>query len=224
MRSSLQLPLPLPSRCSFCRDDLVVGPANDRAIGFIDAWPDWPARVAALFGPAGCGKTHLTSIWQERSGARILTAAEIVEYVAQPGEMLAVEDVDSMEASPTRDAAFFGLMESGSAWILLTGRSPPATWTCTLPDLASRFSSLTALELHAPDEALLAALARKLFSDRQLFVPDAIIESVLRRLDRSPAAIRDFVAELDATALAAARPVSLALVRKLVAAQEAGEP
>lgn len=223
MRSSTQLPLPLPTRCSFSRADLIVAPANRQAVLFIDSWPDWPACIAALYGPPGCGKTHLASIWQERAGGQILAAAEFVRHVLQPGEACVVEDVDSAEASPARDAALFAALESGG-WILLTGRTPPATWACTLPDLASRFSSLTALELRAPDETVLAALARKLFSDRQLFVPDTIIAGILRRLDRSPAAIRDFVGELDTAALASGRPVSLALVRDLIAVREAGTP
>jgi chromosomal replication initiation ATPase DnaA len=140
------------------------------------------------------------------------------------GNAFAIEDVDSSESSPRRDAQLFAAIESGIGWILLTGKMPPASWACTLPDLASRFSSLTALELQAPDETMLAALARKLFSDRQLFVPDAVIEAMLRLLDRSPAAIRDFVEELDSVALATARPVSLALVRNLIATREAGRP
>lgn len=202
----------------------MVAPANERAVAFVDAWPDWPARVAALHGPPGCGKTHLVSIWQERSRARILDASEVTQQELQPGDAIAIENVDSTEASPARDARLFAALETAGRWVLLTGMAPPAIWACTLPDLASRFSSLTALALHAPNEALLAALARKLLSDRQLFVPDAIIETMLRRLDRSPTAIRDFVAELDATALATARPVSLALVRKLLAAHEASLP
>ena len=56
--------------------------------------------------------------------------------------------------------------------LLLTGQEPPAAWRSSLPDLASRFSALLAFPLWAPDEALLAALARKLFADRQLAVPD----------------------------------------------------
>ncbi|HEX4157923.1 MAG TPA: hypothetical protein VHY79_05565 [Rhizomicrobium sp.] len=219
MRSSSQLPLPLPSRCSLSRADLVVGVANEQGVAFIEAWPEWPARIAALYGPPGCGKTHLTSVWQEKSGARIVTAKEIAEEALQTGSALAIEDVDSSDPSSTRDAALFAALESGRSWVLLTGKSPPAAWACVLPDLASRFSALTAIPLRAPDETLLAALARKLFSDRQLFVPDAVIETMLRRLDRSPVGIRDFVAELDAAALARGRPVSVALVRDLIAAR-----
>jgi chromosomal replication initiation ATPase DnaA len=132
--------------------------------------------------------------------------------------------VDKAKVSPARDAALFAALESDARWILFTAVTPPAIWACTLPDLQSRFSSLTALELQAPDEAMLAALARKLFSDRQLLVPDTVIEAMLRRLDRSPAAIRDFVEQLDGTALAMGRPVSLAIVRNLIAARESGAP
>jgi chromosomal replication initiation ATPase DnaA len=224
MRSSSQLPLPLPSRCSFSRADLIVAAANERAVAFIEAWPDWPVRAAALYGPPGCGKTHLISIWQQTSDAEIVSATGIAGRASRLDEIVAIEDVDSADASPERDEALFGLLESGTGSVLLTGRTPPAAWPSVLPDLASRFSSLTAVELHAPDEALLAALARKLLSDRQLFVPDAIIEAILRRLDRSAAAIRDFVEELDAAALAKGSPVSGALVRSLIAAREAGAP
>ena len=45
--------------------------------------------------------------------------------------------------------------------------------------------------LWAPDDALLAALIRKLFTDRQLAVPDAVVMRILRSVERSPAAVRD---------------------------------
>jgi chromosomal replication initiation ATPase DnaA len=224
MRSSAQLPLPLPAHRSLSRADLIVASANERAVAFIESWPDWPARAAAIYGPPGCGKTHLVSVWRERSAACVTTAAEIDGQDLRTHEALAIEDVDSSPTSPARDAGLFAALENGRSWILLTGRTPPSAWICQLPDLASRFSALTALPLWSPDEPMLAALARKLFSDRQLFVPDSVIEGMLRRLDRSPAAIREFVAELDAEALATAKPVSLSLVRSLVAAREGDTP
>jgi chromosomal replication initiation ATPase DnaA len=75
-----------------------------------------------------------------------------------------------------------------------------------------------------PDEALLATIARKLFADRQLLVPDAAIAQMLRLLERSPRAIREFIAKVDAVALAEGRPVNLPLVRALLAARESGPP
>ena len=86
----------------------------------------------------------------------------------------------------------------------------------TLPDLASRFRALVALELREPDEALLTALAVKLFADRQLKVPPAVVTSLVRRLERTPAAIRAFIAKADAEAMRLQKPVNLQLVRGLM--------
>ena len=78
-----------------------------------------------------------------------------------------------------------------------------------------------AFSLWQPDDALLEALTRKLFTDRQLAVPDPVVMRILRSVERSPAAIRDFVALADACALAEKRPISVALVSRLLA--EGGE-
>ena len=104
-----------------------------------------------------------------------------------------------------------------NAPVLLTGREPPSMWKTSLPDLASRFSALLAFPLWAPDDELLAAIARKLFNDRQLAVPDAVIARMVTSLERSPAAMRDFVAQADERALAEGRPINLAMVRDMLA-------
>ena len=101
--------------------------------------------------------------------------------------------------------------------LLLTAQLPPAEWPFVLPDLVSRTRALLGFPLWMPDDALLAALAAKLFDDRQLIVPDAVISHMIGRLERSPAAIRDFVARADALALARKSPVNLSLIRDLLA-------
>jgi len=221
-----QLPLPLACRPALSRGDLIVAPANERAVALIDAWPDWPVAAAAFHGPPGCGKTHLVSIWQQRSGARLLDASSMAAESVREPRPLAIENVDSAAASSDRDAVLFAALERASraAPLLLTGREPPARWPCVLPDLTSRFAALPAFPLWRPDESLLFALARKLFAERQLLVPDIVIERILRSIERSPGAVRDFVAEADAAAFAAARPVNLSLVRALVAAREQAAP
>lgn len=221
MRTPSQIPLPLSSPELLARADLIVCPGNEKAVAHVDSWPDWPVPVVALYGPPGCGKTHLSTIWREAANGHAASAARLAEEHPIETLALVVEDVDSSACSIARDTALFAVLESAcvGAPRLLTGRAHPANWPVSLPDLASRLAAIPALPLWAPDEALLAALARKLFCDRQLYVPDTLIEELLRRVDRSPSAIRDFVAELDAAALAAGKAVNLALVRSLVAAQ-----
>jgi chromosomal replication initiation ATPase DnaA len=215
-----QLPLPLGSRVALTREDFVPSLASAPALAFIDTWPHWPVAAAALHGPSGSGKSHLAAIWQAHSGAQIVSAKELSGgFTRDPALPAIVEDVDSAHVSPARDAALFSLLEhaQANAPVLLTGHEPPSAWKTSLPDLASRFSALLAFPLWAPDDELLAAIARKLFNDRQLAVPDAVIERMVKSLERSPAAMRDFVAQADERALAEGRPINLALVREMLA-------
>ncbi|MGZ5988947.1 MAG: chromosomal replication initiator DnaA [Rhizomicrobium sp.] len=213
-----QLILPLQTAPALGRADFLVAPGNAEAVAFIDSFPHWPTTAAALYGPPGSGKSHLVSAWSEASGAVIVEAADLDERFVQQlesGRAVAVENVDAAKGS-SHEAPLFALFNRPEP-LLLTGREPPASWPATLPDLASRFGALLAFSLWKPDDALLAALTRKLFTDRQLAVPDPVIMRILRSVERSPAAIRDFVARADARALAEKRPITAALVTELLA-------
>jgi chromosomal replication initiation ATPase DnaA len=207
-----QLVLPLEPNNAMTRADFIVAPGNVRALAFLDSFPDGVSSAAALCGPSASGKTHLARIWAERTGALLLDARTLRGTAAGPA---VVENIDS---APTfaHEPALFAMLEQGTP-LLLTGRSAPASWPVSLPDLASRFRALLAFELGASDEALLMALAVKLFADRQLTVPESVVTHLVRTLERSPAALRDFIQRADAAALAEKKPVNLQLIRSLMA-------
>ncbi len=194
------------------RAEFIVAPGNARALAFLDSFPDWPAPALALTGPSASGKTHLARIWAQRSGAVLLDARSLRDPVSGPA---VVENIDS---APTfaHETALFAMLEQGAP-LLLTGRAAPSLWPVSLPDLASRFQALLAFELGASDEALLMALAVKLFADRQIVVPEGVVTHLVRTLERSPAALRDFIQRADAQALAEKKPVNLQLIRGLMA-------
>jgi chromosomal replication initiation ATPase DnaA len=213
----VQLALALEPREAFARENFVVGPTNADAVTFVESWPDWHVPAAVLHGPVGAGKSHLAVIWQRLSGARRVSASEI-GLGSLPDGPLVIEDVDSASGKESCARALFVALEraSSASPLLLTGREEPPLWPCALPDLVSRFSALPNFAIWAPDDALLAAIARKLFVDRQLAVPDAAIENMLRSLERSPAAIRSFVGEIDQRALAKSKPVTPAFIREML--------
>lgn len=217
-----QIPLPLESAPAFSRANFIVADANRDALAFVEAWPAWNIAAVALYGPLASGKTHLAEIWAAKSGAQRVAAAALsgsAFVLLERGVPTIVEDIDSSVPNPARDAAIFDLLESATAAtpVLLTGRGEPGAWPTALPDLASRFSALVAFSLWAPSDELLRGLARKLFEDRQLVVPESTVQQMLRSLERSPAAIYAFVAQADAKALAEGRPINSALVRELLA-------
>ena len=208
-----QLVLPLETRSALGRGDFIVAPANERAVAFLDSYPGWTAPAAVLYGPRASGKSHLAAVWAQCAGARILEAAELKGGI--PDGPLVVENV----ATGVAEAPLFALLERGAP-LLLTAQEPPAQWPqafhLTLPDLVSRVRALLAFPLWAPDDALLMGLAVKLFADRQLQVPENVVAHMIRSLERSPEAIRDFVARADAAALAAKRPINSSLINDLL--------
>lgn len=210
-----QLPLPLEPASDFSRDSFVVGPGNRDAVSFLELWPNWPAPSAAIYGPAGSGKTHLARIWAGETGAGILSAASLgeVEIDAIP---YVVENLGIAPLSDAGEQILFALIERGAP-LLLTGREPPAVWPVRLPDLASRTRSLLGFPLWTPDDEWLRELAKNLFAFRQLMVPESVAAEMVKSLERSPAAICEFVARADSEALARRKPVSLALVKDLLA-------
>jgi chromosomal replication initiation ATPase DnaA len=207
-----QLVLPLEPNNAMTRADFIVAPGNAPVLTFLDSYPAWPVPAAALYGPSASGKTHLARIWAEQSGAALLDARTLRDPALGPA---VIENIDST-FSFAHEPALFAMLEAGAP-LLLTGRTAPCFWPVSLPDLSSRFRALLAFELGKSDEALLMALAVKLFADRQLTVPESVVLHLVQTLERSPAALRDFIARADKAALEGQKPINLQLIRALMA-------
>jgi chromosomal replication initiation ATPase DnaA len=154
-------------------------------------------------------------IWQARSGAGVIAAGDM-STKAEPKLPLAIEDFDT---APVNEAAIFHALNAAkehSSYILLTGRTAPGHWKIDLPDLRSRIRSFPAITISQPDDQLIAAIYLKHFSDRQLAIAPDVIPFLMPRVDRSMAAIKATVEEIDRAALAEHRSITRAFVAKLM--------
>lgn len=219
-----QLVLALGHAENFSREDFLEGPSNAAALALVDRWPDWPARAVALVGPEGSGKSHLAAIWAVASGARFVSARAL-DAASLPAALatgaLVVED--AAEGAIDEGALFhlLNLAREEEAYLLLTARTAPSGWTVPLKDLASRLRALPVVSLAPPDDALLRAVLVKLFADRQLRVDESLVEYLVRREERSFAAARKAVEELDRAALRLKRPLTRALAAEVLGLKSA---
>lgn len=211
-----QLAFDLPPADGFARSDFFVSDANALALAVVDGWQGWPAGKLLLTGPEGSGKTHLGRIWAHDAGAAMVQATGLTDEdlpaLAQAGAVL-VEDASGVAGNPQAEAALFHLhnMLAPSGRLLMTAPTPARDWGLGLPDLLSRVQAAQIARLGAPDDALLSAVLVKLFADRQVSVPPALIGWMVPRMERSIAAARAFVADLDAHSLALGRPITRTL-------------
>ncbi len=209
-----QLALTLPHAESFARDDFLEGAANRTALALVEAWPDWPNSTVMLVGDPGAGKSHLASIWDERSGARAIAARGLaIDTVpdALATGALVVEDIDPLIVDQPALFHLLNLAREQSASLLLTARTLPAGWALQVKDLASRLRAIPVVRLEPPDDQLLRALIVKFCADRQLIIDESVVSYLLPRIERSFVAARRAVERLDAEALRRGRPITRAL-------------
>lgn len=212
-----QLAFALPNAEALTREDFFVAPSNALALQTVEGWQDWPGRKLLLIGPEGAGKTHLAHVWATLSGAAILTGPDLAQtdVASLAGRPVLVDDADRIGPAEAQLFHLHNLATSGAA-LLLTARTPPRDWGLALPDLVSRMQATQIARLEAPDDALLSAVLVKLFADRQVTVPSNLISYLITRMPRSIGAARTLVADLDARALAAGRPITRALAGEVL--------
>ena len=217
-----QLVLPFGVQPTLKRETFVTAPCNEAALAFVQRWPDWPQKAAALHGPSGAGKSHLAAIWADVSGARVIAAHALkADSLDLPDcGAFVIEDVDREPPDAPRDYALLSLFDRPGIWLLLTGREAPSQWPVAVADLSSRLGSLVALPVWSPDDTLLSALVRKHFVDRQLDVSGAVVRRILNHVERTPEAVAAFVARADGKALAEKRAVTDRLIAELLDAED----
>jgi len=221
-----QIPLDLGHRTALGREDFLIAPCNQDAVGWIDRWPTWPAPALILQGPAASGKTHLGAVWKNTAKAVWVDAAQLAggdaHDLAGAGHVV-VDHFDPWIGDRDAETTLFHLyntMKDRGTTLLLTMRTAPGQIAFSLPDLSSRLRAAPVASIQAPDDTLLAALLVKLFADRQLQVTADILTYVLPRMERSFAAARDVVERADQLGLAEKKAITVSLMRRVLSGQD----
>jgi chromosomal replication initiation ATPase DnaA len=193
-----QLVLDLPHRQALGRDDFLVTASNSAAVELIDQWPNWPSYAAIIVGPPGSGKSHLTEVWRQKSGALLAKARALgIETIPHllNSKTLAIEIDGEFEERALFHALNLGLQQQDH--ILITAQTLPSKWKLKIPDLLSRLNALPVVAILPPDDELLRGVVLKLFFDRQIAIDQATLSYMLLRMPRSLKAARDIVTAID---------------------------
>jgi|APTNR8051073442_1049403.scaffolds.fasta_scaffold04312_4 chromosomal replication initiation ATPase DnaA len=221
-----QLALAFERPLSNAWEDFLVGDANRDAVLWLDRWPDWPATALSVYGPVGCGKTHLMNAFLAQTGGTSLSLNALnnrdLASAVEAQRVLAVDDADKLVTVGLAEPLLhlYNSAKEARCCLLLISIEPPARWNIDLGDLRSRLISCPTVGIGPPDDTMISAILVKMFADRQIRVDDALIDFLVPRMERSYAAAARIVSLIDETALTTKRRVTLSLARDVLAHEE----
>jgi chromosomal replication initiation ATPase DnaA len=211
---SAQQRLPLLQPQPRDQASFILSSCNAEACAALESWASWPGGKLVLVGPEGSGKSHLATAWARKVAAQVVDAEAPAPSLLAPARATLLEDADRRPANE----ALFHLIERADAHapLLMTARAAPRAWATDLPDLRSRLNALMVAELQSPDDVVLEAMLDRLFRERNIRAKKAVLEYLVRRIERSARAAKAVVERLDEVAAAERRNITPQLAREVL--------
>ena len=216
-----QLIFDLGDEVSLNRDDFIVSDSNKDAMAWIDSWPNWPVNFPGLniFGAPSSGKSHLANIWKSKSNALSINAPSLdvlnVRELLIDHKNVLVDNFDNSWREENLLHLYNLIQELGGSFIIIS-EQPVSQMDIKLPDLASRVSTLSTVELKKPDDEIIKGVMRKLFKDRQIDVSNDVVNYLCRRMERSFKEVGRLVDRLDKISLSEKNTINLSLARRIL--------
>jgi len=215
-----QLLLELPIKEALAEEDFLPSKSNEEAVSWIGNWPNWnDGHCLILYGPTGCGKTHLCHVWQKMTSAQVIKLDQLqsFDFTSNENFLIIIEDVlEGLENQQSQENLlhlYNWVMEQGG-YLLLTSNEHPKKWGIDLADLSSRLLAANAVKIKEPDDELLKAVIVKQFADRQVKISEKVLMYIMKNTERSFSAIRDLVAEVDEISLTEKKKITSAIVKR----------
>jgi|TARA_B100001540_G_C15733214_1_gene608605 chromosomal replication initiation ATPase DnaA len=213
-----QLIFNFPFKRSYLSQDFYVSENNIQAYKLIESWPNWSSRFVNIFGPKGCGKTHLINILKNKIDSILFPASEINSNILSKfkvKECLIIDDYKNQ----IDEKLLYTITNMGyqdNKFLIISSLVPLKTLKVKLKDLNSRFTSFVEVGIDLPTDDLLRVILTKNFSEKQIEITKKNIDYIIKNIDRSYERINLFTNSVDSLSLKKAKPISLSLIKKVL--------
>ncbi len=215
---SEQLIFNFPFKKNYLQQDFYVSENNFSAFKLIESWPKWPSRLVNIFGPTGCGKTHLINILKSKIQSMLILAKDVnAETLTQYKikECLIIDDFDNIIKENIL-YSIINLAFQDNKYLIISSKVSLKKFEIKLDDLKSRFQSFVEIGINLPTDDMIRVILTKNFSDKQIQISEKNIEYILKNIERSYEKINSFSSSIDGLSLAKARPINLQLIKKVL--------
>ena len=215
---SQQLIFNFPFKKTYLSQDFYVSKNNFNAFKLIESWPQWPSRFVNIFGPIGCGKTHLANILSSKINSLIISPKKIDENIInqfKTKECLIIDDFDN-DIEENLLYSIINLANQDNKYLIISSPISLKKFKIELKDLNSRFTSFIEVGIDLPTDDLVKVILTKNFSDKQITISKKNIDYILNNIDRSYEKINLFSSLIDNLSLEKAKPINLKLIKDVL--------
>ena len=214
-----QLVFKFPFKTKYYEQDYYVSSNNFSAYRLIESWPNWPGKWVNIFGPKGCGKTHLSNILKKKINLiNIIDAKNVDNETISKFEKLDCLIIDNYEKN-IDEKMFYSLLnqsKQSDSYLLVNSILPLGNIKFDLKDLRSRTESFINLGIELPTDDLLRVIISKSFSDKQIEITPKISEYIIKNIERSYEKVFKFIKEIDDLSLSSGKSININLIKKVL--------
>tara|TARA_Y100001970_G_scaffold290807_1_gene425822 strand:+ start:351 stop:1010 length:660 start_codon:yes stop_codon:yes gene_type:complete len=214
-----QLVFKFPFKTKYFEQDYYVSSNNFSAYRLIESWPNWPDKWVNIFGPKGCGKTHLTNILKKKINLIKILDAKIIDKV----KMSELNDLDCLIIDNYEqnidENYFYSILnhfKQLDSYVVVNSILPIKKMKIKLIDLRSRADSFVSLGIDLPTDDLLRVIISKSFSDKQINLSPKISEYIIKNIERSYDKVFKFIKEIDDLSLSSGKSININLIKKVL--------
>ncbi len=214
-----QLVFKFPFKTKYYEQDYYVSSNNFSAYRLIESWPNWPDKWVNIFGPTGCGKTHLSNILKKKiNSVEILNAEDVTDETILKFEKLNCLIIDNYKKN-INEKTFYSILNSSKqldTYIVINSFLPIKEIKFDLKDLRSRANSFMNLGIELPTDDLLTVIISKFFSDKQIEINPKISEYIIKNTERSYEKVFKCIKEIDDLSLSSGKSININLIKKVL--------
>ena len=206
--------------------DFYVTSKNSLAFDLIQKWPNWNNQFFFLYGPTKCGKSTICKIWQKKSNAVLLNTKKIEQFFnntyqkdfnIQNNWILDNVDIFLKKNNDEKLLNFINIMkEKKKSFFLMTSKVPPRQLSTKINDLLSRVLDSLVVQVHQPDNLLLAKIIKKYLEEREIVIEKKKIDYLTNRIERSYQFAIKIAKKIDSKSLENHSNISFSFLKKIL--------
>ncbi|QEK38666.1 P-loop NTPase family protein [Candidatus Cytomitobacter primus] len=204
----MQMILDFQWNIDFSESSFFVNETNRHVISWIKSQNMWNYHTI-LIGQPKSGKTHLAHIWKKLTNASFIKNVQNIDYT-QP---LIIDKIESFIQEDIFNILFNSMHHKTHTLWLIENSNILKQF---IPDIQSRFNTMTSMHIPSPTEEICIEIMRKMSIDFGLDIHDDVFQFLIKRIKRSYVDVFNVISHINMQCMLQRKAPSLIFISSIL--------